>query len=136
MSAGFAIDTNIAVYALSESDKAQPALMVLEAGPKISVQVLNEFVNVSLRKRKLPWPEIEESLIIIHSLSSGVRALDDDVHGLGCDLARRYKLSLYDSLIVAAALLDDCDALYTEDMQNGLVIDGQLTILNPFRDAP
>jgi len=35
-------------------------------------------------------------------------------------------------LIVAAALLADCDTLYSEDMQHGQVFDGRLTIINPF----
>ena len=35
-------------------------------------------------------------------------------------------------MIVAAALLSECDILYSEDMQNGLTIEGRLNILNPF----
>ena len=37
-----------------------------------------------------------------------------------------------DSCIIAAALLADCDTLWTEDMHHGLVIDGCLMIRNPF----
>ena len=132
MTAAFAIDTNIAVYALSEGPKCDAALFVLEAGPTISVQVLNEFTNVSLRKRRLPWAEVEEALVIIQSLVANVRAIDIEVHRSSRDIARRYKLGVYDALIIAAALLDECDTLYSEDMQHGLVIDGRLTITNPF----
>ena len=46
--------------------------------------------------------------------------------------ARRYKIAFYDAAIVAAALLADCDTLWSEDMHDGLVIDGRLTIRNPF----
>ncbi len=132
MIAAFAIDTNIAVYALSDGPKCDIAFFVLEAGPLISVQLLNEFTNVNLRKRKLPWGEIEEALTIIHSLAASVRAVDTEVHRVGCDIARRYKVNLYDALIIAVALLDECEVLYSEDMQHGLVIDGRLTITNPF----
>lgn len=132
MTASFAIDTNIAVYALSEGPKCDAALLVLEAGPAISVQVLNEFTNVSLRKRRLPWTEIEEALVIIQSLVATVRSIDVEMHRSARDIARRYKLGFYDALIVAVALLDECDTLYTEDMQHGLVIDNRLTIINPF----
>jgi predicted nucleic acid-binding protein len=132
---GFAIDTNIAVYALSEGPKCDAALALLEAGPSISVQLLNEFANVNLRKRRLPWAEIEESLAIINSLAGSIRSIDLEVHRLGRDIARRYRLGVYDSLIISASILDDCDTLYSEDMQHGLVIDGRLTIDNPFLAA-
>jgi predicted nucleic acid-binding protein len=130
--ASFAIDTNIAVYELSDGPKCDIAFVVLEGGPLISVQLLNEFTNVNLRKRKLPWGEIEEALTIIQSLAANVRAVDTEVHRIGCDIARRYRLNLHDALIAAAALLDDCDVLYSEDMQHGLIIDNRLTIINPF----
>ena len=134
MISDFAIDTNIAVYALSDGPKCDIALLMLEAGPSISVQLLNEFANVSLRKRQLPWEEIDELLAIINNLAANIRPINVELHRSGLEIAKRYKLSIYDSLIIAAALLDDCQTLYTEDMQHGLVIDGRLTITNPFLD--
>jgi len=50
-------------------------------------------------------------------------------------VAERYGLSIFDSMIVASALLADCKTLYSEDLQHGQVIEGQLTITNPFRNA-
>lgn len=47
-------------------------------------------------------------------------------------LAKKYKYSYYDSLILAAALSTGCETLATEDMQYGQVIEGVLTIRNPF----
>ena len=46
--------------------------------------------------------------------------------------AKRYALSHWDSLIVAAAPLAKCDTLYSEDMQHGQIFDGRLTVVNPF----
>ena len=132
MTSDFAIDTNIAVYALSDGPKCDAAWILLEAGPSISVQVLNEFTNVSLRKRKLPWLEIEELLAIINSLAAGIRQIDLEEHQLARDIAKGYRLAFYDSLIIAGALLDNCQTLFSEDMQHGLVIDNRLTIINPF----
>lgn len=132
MIASFAIDTNIAVYALSDGPKCDTAFLLLEAGPSVSVQLLNEFMNVSLRKRRLPWPEIEELLSVINSLASSVRPIDIEMHRRGRDVAKRYGLGTYDSMILAAALLDECDTFYSEDMQHGMVIDRTLTITNPF----
>ena len=135
MTASFAIDTNIAIYALSEHPKCHVALALLEAGPHISVQLLNEFANASLRKRRLPWPEIEELLGVINSLARDVRPMDLELHRLGRAVAKRYKLGLYDSLMLAAALQDKCVTFYSEDMQHGLLIAGQLTVTNPFMET-
>lgn len=132
MSAAFAIDSNVAIYAFSRDERRLAAMQLLSAGPKISIQVLNEFASVSLRKRKIEWPEIEESLDIITRLASSTRALGYDVHDLGRVIAQRYKLGFYDSLMASAAILDGCQTLYSEDMQHGLVIDDTLTITNPF----
>lgn len=128
----FAIDSNVAVYAFSKDDRRTVALHLLKTGPRISIQLLNEFASVSLRKRKIPWHEIEESLDIISNLAASIRDLGYDVHDMARLVAQRYKLGFYDALIVAAALLDDCDRLYSEDMQHGMVIDDRLIIINPF----
>ena len=97
--------------------------------------MLNEFTSVSLRKRKIAWGEIEESLDIIAQLATSMRSVSYDVHDLGRVVAQRYNLSFYDSLIVSASLLDDCAVLYSEDMQHGLVIDDRMIITNPFLPA-
>jgi predicted nucleic acid-binding protein len=47
-------------------------------------------------------------------------------------IAERYNLSIYDAMIAASALTADCDTLWSEDMQHGMVIDGRLRIINPF----
>ena len=133
MNGEFAIDTNIAVYVFSEDQKSGEAFRLLELGPKVSVQVLNEFTNVSLRKRHVPWDEIEESLAVISSLVSSIRPIGLDVHRKAIRIAQRYKTSIYDSLLVAAALLDGCDIFYSEDMQHGQVFEGKLTVINPYR---
>ena len=56
-------------------------------------------------------------------------------HDRGVDLAERYGFWVYDAMIVASALLARCATLYSEDMQDGQVIDGCLTIRNPFSSA-
>jgi predicted nucleic acid-binding protein len=131
----FAIDTNIAIYAFSSGDKRIVAMELIQAAPKISIQLLNEFTSVSFRKRKASWPEIEEALDIISNLCASTRPLGYDVHDLGRLVAQRYELNFYDALMIAAALLDKCKILYSEDMQHGLVIDRQLTIINPFNST-
>ena len=135
MTVGFAIDTNIAIYALTDGPKSDVALILLDTGPCISIQLLNEFANASRNKRKLPWVEIDESLSVITSLSKSIRSIDFALHRRGFLVANRYKIAFYDAMIIAAALLDGCETLYSEDMHHGLVIDGTLTIINPFRET-
>jgi predicted nucleic acid-binding protein len=64
-----------------------------------------------------------------------VEPMSVDTHDKAVQVAERYGFSIYDALIVAAALLAGSTILYLEDMQDGLVIDRQLTIRNPFRDV-
>jgi predicted nucleic acid-binding protein len=48
-------------------------------------------------------------------------------------VANQYKYSYWDSLIIASALENKCKILYTEDMQDGQIIEGKLKIENPFK---
>ena len=72
------------------------------------------------------------------SVGPGVRRLvavvplTVETHELGMALAERHGFSVYDAMIVAAALSADCDTLWSEDMQDGLLVEGSLTIRNPF----
>jgi predicted nucleic acid-binding protein len=126
------IDTNILLYLLSaDNAKADRAEAIVRKGGRISVQVLNEMTNVMQRKLAMPWHEINEVLALIRSLYP-VEALTIDTHDRGRQIAERYKLDIYDAMIVAAALLAECKTLYSEDMQDGLLIEKQLTVSNPF----
>ena len=125
-------DTNILLYLLSgESDKADRAEVVLVKGGIISVQVLNEFAAVASRKLGMSYPEIREALETIRWVCK-VEPLTLQTHGLGLQIAERYGFSVYDSLIVASALMAGCKTLYSEYLQHGQFIDGRLVIQNPF----
>ena len=125
-------DTNILLYLTSEDiEKAATAERLLEKGLTISVQVLNEFANVSRRKFGLEWSHVHHLLRNIATVSVVVpQTLETHRSGLG--LAERHNLSIYDAMIVAAALEAGCTTLYSEDMQHGQVIAGRLHIINPF----
>lgn len=77
------------------------------------------------------WAETEEILSTVQALLA-VEPLALDTHKLGCEIARRYQLSVYDGMIVAAALLANSSTLYSEDMQHGLVVEKRLIIQNPY----
>jgi predicted nucleic acid-binding protein len=128
------IDSNIVLYLLSgDAAKADRAEAVLQAGGVISVQVLNEVASVCLRKLKMPWEEVDALLLVVKA-ACDVQPLTIESHEKAVELAKRFKLSLYDANIVASALISGAQLLLSEDMHNGLVIDG-LLIQNPFVSA-
>jgi predicted nucleic acid-binding protein len=105
-----------------------------------SVQVLNEMSNVAIRKHGMSWSHVGTLLEPVRALCR-IEPLTEATCDLGAHLAMRYQLSVYDAMIVAAALLAGADTLYSEDMHDGLLIEGRLRIRNPFRvrsvqDAP
>ena len=127
------IDSNVLLYLLSkDTKKADAAEAVLREGGVISVQVLNEIANIALKKLGMPWAEINQFLALLRSLCN-VEPLTIETHDRGRAVAERHGLSVYDSMIVAAGLLSGCTVLCSEDMQDGLLVDKQLRIANPFK---
>lgn len=125
------LDTNVLLYLLSEeTEKAAQAEALVAAGGVISVQVLNEFANVARRKFNAPWSVVHETLDILKD-ALAVEPLTLETHEIALALAERYRFSLYDSLILAAAMLAGCAELWSEDLQHGQAI-GDLRIRNPF----
>jgi predicted nucleic acid-binding protein len=129
------IDSNVVLYLLSADEKkANRAEDVISKGVIISVQVLNEVANVSRRKLKMSWHEIHELLNGLR-LVCAVKALTVETHLRGLAVAERHGVSIYDAMIIAAALEAGCSILFSEDMQDGLKIDRQLQIRNPFSSS-
>ncbi len=132
------IDTNVLIYWVDDSTRADVVERLLAQQAVISVQVLNEFANVLRKKRAMPLPDVEA---LCTTLIDTCDVLDLSVrtHQTALALMARYQLSVYDANIVAAAL-SDCAVLYTEDMQDGLNLKlpgsagtNSLVIRNPFR---
>lgn len=124
-------DTNILLYLFEEDPRAGRSERLLAKGGVVSVQVLNEFVDVCRRKHRQPLARIIGAL-------SGVRALCEvlpvtlTTHDSAVQLADRYGFRIYDALIAASALEAGCSMLYTEDLQHGQIIEKHLRIVNPF----
>ena len=126
------LDTNVLIYAFAVNDsRSDTAEALIAAGGVISVQVLNEFVNVSRRKLARKWAEIEKQTEVLRALLDPPIPLTHDLHSAAIVQARDHGFAFYDALIVAAASRADCSILYTEDMQDKQTILG-LTIRNPF----
>ena len=126
-------DSNVLLYLLSQDiDKAKRAEVVLAGGGAISVQVLNELTLAGRRKFHLDWAGIDQFLMLVRALCE-IHPITEDTHDLGRKLAERHQLPVYDAMIVASALLANADTLYSEDMRDGLLVEGRLHIRNPFR---
>jgi predicted nucleic acid-binding protein len=129
------LDTNIVIYAYSttDSNKQKTAKRLIMTGNTIiSTQVLQEIINTFCRKLKVDYDTVKDLLqecienvdhLSINSQLTVFRA---------CDVAKRYGFSFYDSLIIAAALENNCTILYSEDLQHNQVIERRLRIVNPF----
>jgi len=139
------IDTNLWIYALLEPQqnkahevyKRDIIIHLLENSQKkeniiLSVQVLNEFHSTMKRKYK-----INES-IIRDKINNGILSLVNVIpvqlsdYKLACKIRDKYNFSYWDSIIVSAAINYECKFLYSEDMQDNLIVFKQLKIINPF----
>lgn len=130
------LDSNILIYSSLQDDKGKhnETLNFLEKLKGkivfISTQVINE-VYVVLLKHELKDEDIQNiALKIIDIYNSSIITVDTIKKSW--NLRRIYNLSYWDSLIVASALESECEVLYTEDMQDELVINNTLTVKNPF----
>lgn len=129
------LDTNIIVYAYTLDDARNVrALTLLSQGGLVSVQVLNEFVDVARRKLRFDWDKIALALSDLQRLLETPAALTFAIHQHAIRVSRQHGLRIYDSLLISAARAAGCDALYSEDMQHGRLIDG-VRIINPFTPA-
>ena len=126
-------DTNVVLYAFRQGDpRSLRAEILLAAGGTVSVQVLNEFVNVARRKLNKRWEEVRRALGILRVFCPDPAPVTIETHDRAVQIAERYGYSIFDSLIVAAALERQCEILYSEDLQAGQVIEGRLRVRNPF----
>jgi predicted nucleic acid-binding protein len=126
-------DTNVLVYSVVENDpRGDAAEALLANGGVVSVHVLNEFVAVARRKLGMSWTDVTEALDAIRTLCPSPVSITVETHDAALRIAQQYGYHIYDALVAAAALEANCEMLYTEDMQDGQVIDDQLTIRNPF----
>lgn len=111
--------------------QAQAAAAIASGETWLSTQVLIEFVNVSHRKMKTPWPDVQTALIELtasHQVSNTTPA----TIAHATRLAHRYGFSWFAALIMAAALECGCETLYSEDLHAGQLIENSLQVVNPF----
>ncbi len=129
-------DTNVLVYCTDPRDKKkqdQALRLVQQASLNgegiVSTQVLIELYQALGLKLRVPdvqrlalikaytaWPVIDSDLALVTA------AMEKSV---------RFQISIFDAMVVEAALRSGATTLYSEDMQHGQRF-GELTLINPF----
>ncbi len=139
MTAPMFVDTNVFLYARQTEEPTKQAIATQwlerlwkEQSGRTSIQVLNEYYWNATRKIKPSVLSPEEAWAYVHRLISwNPQAIDTDLLRRAHEIERRYRLSWWDSLIVAAAQAQHCILLLTEDLQDRAVYGG-VTVRNPF----
>jgi predicted nucleic acid-binding protein len=127
------LDTNVLIYAVAENElRSARAEELLAAGGALSVQILNEFTAVARRKLLMPWAEVAEAVEAFLVLCPSPLPITLETHIAARAIAEKHGFNIYDALVVAAALEGGCSILYSEDFQDGQVIEGRVTVRNPF----
>lgn len=134
------LDSNIFIYTYDSREPIKQSIadnlirsLVIEGEAVISYQVIQEFFNWALVKGpvKMPQDEAQHHLSTtfrpLHIVPPSVALVSDAI-----PIQERYRLSWYDSLIVAAAQHGNCTTLYSEDLQHGQRF-GSVTVRDPFR---
>lgn len=129
------LDSNVLIYAASDDARAAIAQDAVRDGGVTSVQVLNEFANVAMRKQNRKPPEVRFASEQFRALLE-VLPLTLELHDAALHVHQRYGYSFPDALLIATALHGGCTRLLTENLHHDQVIDGQLKIVNPFLPSP
>lgn len=128
----FFLDSNICLYLFDKDEsKFEKAKSLIDNSPIISTQVINENINVCLRKLKLTTKEAFRHADYLKDKSSLVYVKYKTII-ISSVVMDRYNFSYFDSLIIASAFENECSVLYSEDLQSNQVIFNTLKIINPF----
>ncbi|UXT39960.1 PIN domain-containing protein [Agrobacterium tumefaciens] len=126
------LDTNIFIYAFLDDERSSKAQEIVSKPYVTSVQAFNEFASVARRKWPQKWGEIRRSLDGLRRMAVTVVELDVQLNASAVDFVDKYNFAFYDALMVAAALEAESTVFLSEDMHDGLTVDGRMKIVNPF----
>lgn len=133
------IDTNILVYAYSETEpeKRRIAVQLLtDRSICMSTQVVNEFIWIMSSKYRVDMKllsDVAKNLFLLYRID----IVDDRTIAVAIEMSMRYHLSYWDSLIVSSSMKLNCAILYSEDFQHKQIIEKSITVTNPFlSDSP
>jgi predicted nucleic acid-binding protein len=136
MTAASFVDTNVVLYAddADAGGKREVARALLtrifaDRSAVVSVQVLQEYFSAATRRLGLPADAARSRVEALGRLDVVTLVADDVLAAI--DLHRLHSLSIWDALIVRAALISGCTILYSEDLQSGRRFE-RLQVVNPF----
>jgi predicted nucleic acid-binding protein len=128
------VDSYVIVYLIDSrfKEKTKKAQEILSPDFFISTQVVAKNVNVCLKRLKL---NKETAFDFATRIMKRFRVLQisEEILAKSFEISLKYQFSSWDSIILSTALLNQCSIVYSEDMQDGLVIYNSLTIINPFK---
>ncbi|HEX6267069.1 MAG TPA: PIN domain-containing protein [Burkholderiales bacterium] len=132
------VDANVFVYAHDPADRVKQARAAgwiahlwRESLGRTSMQVLSECYVTFTRKLavRIPAERAWEEMSAL--LAWRPQPIDEPLLRRSWEIEQRYRLSWWDSMVVAAGQLQECSTLLTEDLQDGMTF-GPLTVRSPF----
>ncbi|MFZ3064722.1 MAG: PIN domain-containing protein [Nitrospirota bacterium] len=129
------VDTNILVYFISDyEDKKIKAKEVILSSEDvyISSQVISEFISVCFSRKLM---ELKQITTLASDLMEALRfsCVKESTINKALQIKKDFNYSYWDCLVITSALENNCSVLYTEDMQDGQLVNNKLTIINPFK---
>ena len=131
--ADFTIDSNILIYAFGSQNevKKRVAKSILSDCQAVSIQTINETVFILQRKFNYTMIELDE-IIQFFKYNFLIRDLTVTILEKAMQVMNIYKYSFWDSMMLASALVNNCEVIYSEDMHHNQIIENRLKIINPF----
>jgi len=128
-----ALDSNILIYnhSLDHENKRLIARDFFKENPIVSSQAISEYLNVMRRNFKMQKQELMH-LCSLWLEKCSIQPVVLSTIKLAQNLISKYDFQIFDGIIISAALEANCSILYSEDMQNGQIVENTLKIVNPF----
>jgi predicted nucleic acid-binding protein len=132
-----AIDTNILIYAITDEEaddrhqlSCDTLLRIAPSFPILPLPVVGEFLNVCRRRQRPSFTAALERADLMIRNYNCVAAISSDYLRAGTT-SHRYRIQYFDALIIMVARRAGATLLLSEDMQDGLDVEG-LRVVNPF----
>jgi predicted nucleic acid-binding protein len=131
-------DTNVLVYATSTVSDVKVtrardlvARAMRAASSVLLLQTLAEFSNVAIRKARIPVRDIRRTIDAWRAVMP-VQAADISDLSAALEAARAHRMAFWDAMLWASAQRAGVRHMLTEDLQDGLALQG-VSFINPFK---
>lgn len=131
-------DTNVLVYATASISDMKVmrardliARAMRAASSVLLLQTLAEFSNVAIRKARIPVKDIRRTIDAWRAVMP-VQAADVSDLSAALEAVRAHRLAFWDAMLWASAQRAGVRHMLTEDLQDGLALQG-VRFINPFK---